>query len=377
MIYADNSATTKPYDEVIDAYAKVAKDYFANPSSLHKLGGEAEKLLTHARNQIGDLLGVKAKEIVFTSGGTEGNNFALKGTAFTFGNRGNHIITTTVEHDSVHGSLQQLEDMGFNITYVPVDSEGRVSVNAILDAITPETILVSVMHVNNEVGTVQPVEEIGLALQNHPKILFHVDSVQGIGKVPINLKLGYIDLCTFSAHKFHGVKGAGILYIREGISLSPLLSGGAQEHGHRAGTENVGSIVAMAKALRMTFEHNQETLRKMSEEFRKELSSYPDFMINTPKDGAAPHIVNVTIPGMKAEVVIHSLENENVYASTTSACSSKTAQPSKTLLAMGKSLEQASQAIRFSFSYCNNPGDGKKAAQALYKTISHLKKVVR
>ena len=214
MIYFDNSATTKPFPEVIDSFVKVSADYFANPSSLHAFGGQAEKLLSQARTQAAKLLSVKSNELIFTSGGTEGNNLAVKGSALFYKNRGKHVITTEIEHPSVKEPFKQLEAIGFDVTCIPVDSNGRVNVTDIEQAIRHDTILVSVMHVNNEVGSIQPIKEIGRLLQNYPKIVFHVDHVQGIGKVPLKLNECHIDLCTISAHKFHGLKGTGLLYIQ-------------------------------------------------------------------------------------------------------------------------------------------------------------------
>ncbi len=222
MIYLDNSATTKPLPEVMDSFVKVSKDFFGNPSSLHGIGGQSEKLLSQARSQVARLLSVKQNEIFFTSGGTEGNNLAIKGISFAYKDRGKHLITTAVEHASVRESFKQLEGMGFEVTEIPVDSIGRVHVEDIEKAIRPDTTLISVMHVNNEVGTIQPIQEIGRLLKKYPKILFHVDHVQGIGKVPLDLYKCEVDLCTISAHKFHGLKGNGLLFVREGVSIPYL-----------------------------------------------------------------------------------------------------------------------------------------------------------
>ncbi len=258
MIYFDNSATTKPFSEVIHSYVKVSTDFFGNPSSLHQIGGMAEQLLTQARNQIGKLLKVKPAEILFTSGGTESNNLAIKGTAIMYRSRGKHIITTEVEHPSVRETMEQLKQLGFKITYIKPDKEGRIRPLDIKQALREDTILVSVIHVNNEVGTIQPIKEIGQLLKNYPKVLFHVDHVQGAGKVPLDFHVADIDLASISGHKFHGLKGTGALFIREGVRISPLLSGGGQESKLRSGTENVAGIVAMAKALRMTLDRYAE-----------------------------------------------------------------------------------------------------------------------
>jgi len=225
LIYFDNSATTKPYEEVLEAFAQVSRDFFGNPSSLHILGGKSEKLLTTAREQIAQLAGVQANEIYFTSGGSESNNLAIKGTALMHRGRGNHIVTTSVEHPSVREACEQLQTLGFEVTYIPVDKDGRVTVDEVIRAVTDKTILVSIIHVNNEVGIIQPVEEIGSRLKDYPKVLYHVDHVQGAGKVPLDLYKANIDLCTFSAHKFHGLRGTGFLFLKNGVRISPLISG--------------------------------------------------------------------------------------------------------------------------------------------------------
>ncbi|MFC3883244.1 cysteine desulfurase family protein [Bacillus songklensis] len=380
MIYLDNSATTPPYPEVVDSFSKVSTHYYGNPSSLHQFGMEAENLLTRAREQMAELLGVQSKEIIFTSGGTEGNNLAIKGVAFQYQTRGKHIVTTTIEHDAVHRPLQQLEQLGFDVTYVPVDQHGFVSTEDIESAIRPDTILVSVIHVNNEIGSVQPVIEIGKMLKKHPKVVFHVDHVQGVGKVPLNIREANIHLCTISGHKFHGLKGTGALYIKEGVVLSPLLSGGSQEFQLRSGTENVAGAVALAKALRLTMDHYQKNVHRISamkEQLIKALEKHDGIVVNTPVEHSAPHIVNITVKGLKAEVFLHSLEKKGIFVSTTSACSSKKKQPSKTLLAMGRSEEEADQAIRISFSYLNIEEDVNYIIQSIFTSIEQLKEVMR
>lgn len=381
VIYFDNSATTKPYEEVIQSYVKVASDYFGNPSSLHHMGGISEKLLTEARSQIASLLSIKENEIIFTSGGTEGNNLAIKGAAWQYRNRGKHLITTTVEHASVHKTFEQLKEMyGFDITYIPVDASGRVDVQRLEEEIREDTILVSVMHVNNEVGTVQPIEEIGKLLQMHPKIVFHVDDVQGLGKVPLQLTDSRIDLCSYSAHKFHGLKGNGFLYKKESCELVPLLTGGEQERKYRSGTENVAGIVAMAKALRLTLEEakNQlENIREIKDFLQGELEKIALITIHTPKQHAAPHILNFSIQGIKSEVFIHALGERDVYVSTTSACSSKKNAASPTLLAMGIEEELSSRAIRISLAFGNTIQEAKKVVEIIKETVKKLGKVMK
>lgn len=351
MIYLDNSATTPPYPEVVDVVQKAMLSYFGNPSSLHQKGVEAENLLKQARTVSAQALQCKPSEIIFTSGGTEGNNAAIKGVAFQYQSRGKHVITTAVEHPSVYDAFGQLESFGFEVTYLPVNREGRVSLQDVKQAIRPDTILVSIMHVNNELGTIQPIGEIGTFLKLHPRILFHVDAVQSFGKVPFKMKNWGIDLLTLSAHKFHGPRGTGILAKREGIALMPLLAGGGQEGGYRSGTENIPGIAGLAKAIRMTAESQGKTmihLQKLIQELRLGLETIPECVINTPQNGSAPHIMNISFPGMKAEVLVHALEEHGIMVSTKSACSSKVQEPSRVLLATGVKREQAISSIRVS-----------------------------
>ncbi|WP_261133293.1 cysteine desulfurase family protein [Bacillus sp. Marseille-Q3570] len=380
MIYFDNSATTKPYPEAMKTYMTVAENYFANPSSIHRLGGEVEKLISTARNQIAGLIRVNPAEIVFTSGGTEANNLAIKGIALRHQKRGKHLITTEIEHASCYESFMQLQQLGFDVTFLPVDRKGCVSVQDLRNEIRDDTILVSVMHVNNELGTVQPIKEIGRLLKEHPKIFFHVDHVQGIGKVPIQYEQSGIDLCSFSSHKFHGPKGVGFLYVRSGVTLSPLLHGGSQEFKHRAGTENIPGIIAMAKALRLTMEkskYEMDNLVRLKNYIRLELSEIEGIFLNTPEDYSAPHIINFSVPGIKPEVLIHALEEREVFVSTKSACSSKSTEVSRVLEATGHESERANSAIRVSLSFENTRNEGERFIQILQEAIYNLKKVMR
>lgn len=378
MIYLDNSATTKPFPEVIESYAAVAANYFGNPSSLHRIGMEAEKLLIQARAQIASLLDVKASEIYFTSGGTEGNNMALKGISRHFRSRGKHIITTSIEHDSIKKVMEQLEQDGFTVSYLPVNEDGFVSVDDIKKLIQNDTILVSIMHVNNETGAIQPIEAIGKLLTQYPKIYFHVDGVQAIGKTPLSLREYHIDLYTMSAHKFHGLKGNGILYAKEGIRISPLLAGGGQERDIRSGTENVAGAVATAKALRMQMENYKNQFGKMLEQnkfIRSQLESMDGVVIHTPVN-SVPHIINFSAEGVKPEVLIHALEEKGIFLSTTSACSSRTNTVSKTLLAMGVPENIAESSFRISLAYENELKEIQEAMAVLKETIKWLRGVM-
>ncbi|MCM3477369.1 cysteine desulfurase family protein [Caldibacillus thermoamylovorans] len=380
MIYFDNSATTKPKKEVLDTFYKVAENYFGNPSSVHHLGLQAENLLSQARKQIATLLKTDEQEIIFTSGGTEGNNFIIKGVAEKYRNRGHHMITTMIEHPSVLNTCIQLENNGFDVTYLPVDETGRVRVEDVKRALRKDTILVSIMHVNNEIGSVQPIEKIGELLKNHPKTLFHVDHVQGVTKVSLDFHESNVDFASISSHKFHGLKGTGAIYIRKGLKLAPLLAGGGQERGFRSGTENLAGIVAMAKALRLgmlDYEAKIDTMMDVRDFLINELQLIEGVKMNTPKQNTAPHIINFSVQGFKAEVLVHELEQHGLYVSTTSACSSRTNEPSRTILAMGLGEERATTSIRISLSFDNTMEEAKQAVAIIKQSIKNLKPVMR
>lgn len=381
MLYLDNSATTKPYPEVISTYIKVTEAYFANPSSLHKLGSEAETLLNQSRKQVASILGVQQQEVIFTSGGTEGNNLAIKGAALANKHKGRHIITSVIEHPSVLESFKQLEKIhDFTVTYLPVDGDGVVSLERMKRELRDDTILVSIMHVNNEVGTIQPITEIGKNIKKYPNVLFHVDNVQGITKVPLDINKANIDLCTISGHKFHGLNGTGALFVRTGVDLLPLFSGGPQELQMRSGTESLAGNVAFAKALRMASEKaekSQTYLKKVHEKLTVELMNIDGVIVNTPLKNAAPHIINFSVPTVKSEVLIHFLGEHNIFVSTTSACSSRNKTISNTLLAMNKSQDIAKSAIRVSLSLEDNEEMITPFINTLSKGIEKLTKVMR
>ncbi|MDQ0231057.1 cysteine desulfurase family protein [Metabacillus malikii] len=381
MLYLDNSATTKPYREVIQSFINVTDQFFANPSSLHKLGSDAESLLTKAREQVAQLLGVKQQEIIFTSGGTEGNNLAIKGAALANQHKGKHLITTSIEHPSVLESFKQLEqEFGFEVTYLPVDEYGVVSCERMKRELRDDTILVSIMHVNNEVGTIQPIEDIGGLLESYPQTLFHVDHIQGITKVPLDFYRAKIDLCTISGHKFHGLNGTGALFVKEGVKILPLFSGGAQENQLRSGTESLAGNVALAKALRMSVDDskgNLPRLKQLQRELITELSNIDGVHVNTPLDYAAPHIVNFSVPAIKAEVLVHYLEEHQIYVSTTSACSSRRKSISNTLIQMNKQENIAKSAIRVSLSFEQKEEIISPFITTLSTGIKKLSKVMR
>lgn len=375
MIYFDNSATTRPHASVIKTFQQVAEKYFANPSSLHKLGADAENLLIRARIQIANILKVAEKEIVFTSGGTEGNNLAIKGIALKHQNRGKHIITTQIEHSSVYETCKGLESLGFEVTFLPVDGKGIVNIEDVKRAIRPDTILISIMHVNNELGSIQPIKEIGDIAKKHTKLFFHVDDVQGFSKVPLHLKESGIDLCTYSGHKIHGLKGTGVLYVRDGTHLFPLLHGGGQEAKHRSGTENLPGIVSLSRAFRIAKEYEQKKLVdliNLRAYLYEQLKNISSIKINSPKNGA-PHILNISVPGIKPEVLIHTLADQKIFISTKSACSSKDDREHRILQACGHSNERSSSALRMSLSFENTREEVDIFVKYLTKAIRELK----
>ena len=374
MIYFDNAATTKIYDDALTSYVQVSQKFFGNPSSLHQLGVDAYQVLTKARAQVASLLSVQPEEIFFTSGGTESNNWAIKGTALEKSVFGKHIITTKIEHPSVLQTCKQLERFGFEVTYLDVDSKGIVSVDQLKESLRKDTILVSVMAVNNEVGAVQPIAEIAKVLEEYPSIHFHVDAVQAVERASQLLAIGRIDLLSLSAHKFHGPRGVGILYKKFGRKIQALLTGGGQEKGERSTTENLPGIVATTKALRMALEEESVT-GELRSQLWKELATKPEIRIFSPEDGAS-HVLCFAIKGVRGEVVVHAFENHGIYISTTSACSSKKADSSSTLYAMDVPTEWATGAVRVSFSNDNTKEEVEqfiKVLHQLMKQFSFLK----
>ena len=358
MIYFDNSATTRPYPEVLATYTEVATRIWGNPSSLHNLGSQATRILEASRKQIAELIGKKAEEIYFTSGGTEGDNWILKGVAFEKAPYGKHIIVSDIEHPAIKESAAWLKTQGFEVDYAPVDARGFVKVDELARLLRPDTTLVSVMAVNNEIGSIQPIHDIATLLEDRPTISFHVDAVQALAKVATEAYLPErVDFATFSSHKFHGLRGVGFVYIKEGKKITPLLTGGGQEKEMRSTTENVAGIAATAKALRLAME-NQEAFasktQQLKEVIRKELASYPDVTIFSGEDYFAPHILTFGIKGVRGEVVVHAFEEFDIYISTTSACSSKAGKPAGTLIAMGVDKSIAQTAVRLSLNFEND-----------------------
>lgn len=370
MIYFDNAATTKIYDDALTSYIQVSQKFFGNPSSLHQLGVDAYQVLTKARAQVASLLSVQPEEIFFTSGGTESNNWAIKGTALEKSVFGKHIITTKIEHPSVLQTCKQLERFGFEVTYLDVDSKGIVSVDQLKENLRKDTILVSVMAVNNEVGAVQLIAEIAKVLEEYPSIHFHVDAVQAVERASQLLAIGRIDLLSLSAHKFHGPRGVGIMYKKFGRKIQALLTGGGQEKGERSTTENLPGIVATTKALRMALEEKSVT-GDLRSKLWKELATKPEIRIFSPEDGAS-HVLCFAIKGVRGEVVVHAFENHGIYISTTSACSSKKADSSSTLYAMDVPTEWATGAVRVSFSNDNTKEEVEQFINVLHQLMKQF-----
>ena len=358
MIYLDNSATTKPYPEALATYTEVASKIWGNPSSLHSLGNQATRLLDASRRQIAELLGKSSQEIFFTSGGTEGDNWVIKGVAFEKARYGKHIIVSAIEHPAVKESALWLTQQGFEVDFASVDKKGFVDVEKLATLIRSDTTLISVMAVNNEIGSVQPIAAISELLADKSTISFHVDAVQAMAKIPTeNYLTDRVDFATFSSHKFHGLRGVGFVYIKSGKKISPLLNGGGQESDKRSTTENLAGIAATAKALRISME-NLETFTtrtaKMKEIILEELAKYPDVTIFSGIEEFAPHILTFGIKGVRGEVVVHAFEEYDIYISTTSACSSKAGKPAGTLIAMGVEKSLAQTAVRISLDADND-----------------------
>lgn len=364
MIYFDNSATTAIYPLALDTYVKTSQRIMGNPSSLHDLGTQANRLLQQARKQIAELLDVQAHEIFFTSGGTEGDNWILKGTAIAKREYGNHIIISSVEHPAVRRTAEQLGELGFEVSIAPVDRSGFVEVDKLAELIRPETILVSVMGVNNEMGAIQPIAAISKVLENYPTIHFHVDAVQAIGKVDQTKWLTpRVDFAAFSAHKFHGPRGVGFIYWKAGKKLAPLLNGGGQESGQRATTENLPAIVAMSRALRIHLEKKAERPNHTAiiRQYLKEaLLSYDKVTVFSGDENFAPHILTFGIKGILGEVLVHALEEKQIFVSTTSACSSRKKVDSSTLHAMHVPHDTATTAVRVSLDEANTMAEAEQ-----------------
>ena len=379
MIYFDNSATTAVNPMVLRTYTDVATKIMGNPSSLHGLGTTATRLLEASRRQIAELLGLDSQEIFFTSGGTEGDNWIIKGVAFEKRPYGNHIIVSSVEHPAVKNAAEWLKTQGFELDYAPVDADGFVIVSELEKLIRDETILISVMAVNNEVGAIQPIQEISELLADKPTISFHVDAVQAIGKVPLETWLtDRLDFATLSAHKFHGPRGVGIVVAKKGKRLTPLLHGGGQEHNWRSTTENLAGIAATSKALRLAVDEDDFKRKKMlamKQAILEELEKHKKVHVFSKMTDFAPNILTFGIRGGRGEVVVHAFEQHDIYISTTSACSSKKNAAAGTLVAMNVPSKLATSAVRISLDPTNNMAEVEQFLTVFRQIYQELEKV--
>jgi cysteine desulfurase len=381
-IYLDNSATTRVYPEVAGLMTEMMLNEYGNPSSLHNMGMRAENQIKEAKMRISHILKCQEKEIIFTSCGTESDNLALIGTAYANQRAGKHLITTQIEHPAVLETMHFLEEQGFEVTYLPVDSHGSIRLEELGAAIRPDTILVSVMHTNNEIGTLEPIAEAGeLIKQKNPEILFHVDAVQGFGKALIYPGKMKIDLLSVSGHKIHAAKGTGFLYVREKVKIKPILFGGGQQHGMRSGTESVPLIAGLGLAAQKTcseLEKKMDSMYALRNFFIKELSEIQDVVINGQQgEKAAPHIVSVSIKGIRAEVLLHVLDDRGICVSSGSACASNHPQVSATLKAIGAPKELLDSTIRFSFSEFTTKEELEYTLTVLQEELPKLRKYAR
>ena len=375
-IYLDNSATTMPYEEVIEAVSNTMRNYYGNPSSAHSLGFKAEQKLREIRVDIAKSINASSEEIIFTSGGSESNNFLIKG----FVKASSHIITTKIEHASVKNTFKALEGLGIKVTYIDVDESGRIDIKQLIDSITKDTQIVSIMHVNSEVGVIQDIELIGkLIKEKSSRVKFHVDAVQSYGKLPIDVERFNIDLLSTSAHKIHGPRGIGFAYIRKGLMPNSLISGGGQERNLRSGTENLAGIVGFCTAAEIMCknqEQNFNNVLELKKYFIEKLSKIDNVIINSKLEAYfTPYILSASFKGVKGEVLLHSLEEKGIYVSTGSACSSKNPKSSEVLKALGRNLEEQSGTIRFSFSEHNNKEEIDYVINELDKSLKFLRKL--
>lgn len=377
--YLDNGATTVVSKAAVQAMQDVYLTTFGNPSSMHRMGVEAEKLLKQSKRILAKMIKATPEEIIFTSGGTEANNLAIRGYLSHSSCRKKHIITSVTEHPSVLNVFKTLENEGYDVTYLSVDEEGYINLETLKNALTDQTALVSIMYVNNEIGTIQPLSDISKIIKTHSSAVFHVDAIQALAKIECHVKKHGVDLMTFSSHKIHGPMGVGALYIKKGLQLKPLIIGGSQEKAIRPGTENlpgiVGFTVACEEAVR-DFNKNLEHLKTLKTHFIQEVLDIPLTKLNGPEDGA-PHIVNVSFPKMRGEVLLHVLESKEIYVSTGSACSSKNKSYSHVLEAIGLDDAHKEGAIRFSFSKYTTKDILDYALRVLKESIKDLDLIIK
>ena len=381
-VYLDNSATTACFTEAAQLMHRILCEDYGNPSSLHHKGVEAEAYLRYADETFAKLLKADEKEIFFTSGGTESDNIAVIGAAMANHRSGRHVITTRIEHPAVLQPMAYLEGQGFEVTYLSVDREGRISLDELADAVRSDTILVSIMHTNNEIGSIQSIAEAGaLIKKKNPGTLFHVDAVQGFGKVRLYPKKMQIDMLSASAHKIHGPKGVGLLYLREGAKVSPVMYGGGQQRGMRSGTENLPGIAGFAKSAELVYQNLDQDVERMyalREELTNSVKNIPDVIINgCPGREGAAHIVSVSFRGVRSEVLLHALEERGIYVSAGSACAAHKPQPSATLKAIGVEKELLHATIRFSLSGFTTREEIAYTCQNLEEIVPKLRRYTR
>lgn len=381
-VYLDNSATTPAYPEVAKLVAEIMCTDFGNPSSMHMKGVDAEKRIKDAKDIIAKSLKCDAKDILFTSGGTESDNMALIGVAEANSRRGKHIITTMIEHHAILETTEHLKDMGYEVTYLPVDEKGVIRLSDLEAAIRPDTILVSIMHTNNEIGSVMPIAEAGELIKRiNPNIIFHTDAVQGYGKAKIYPKKSHIDLLSVSAHKIHGPKGVGFLYIGDKVKINPIIFGGGQQKGMRSGTENVPGIAGMALAANMcykTLDADMDRLYTLKEFFISEATKIEGITVNAPQGReSAPHIISLSISGVRAEVMLHALEDRGIYVSSGSACATNRPALSSTLQAIGLDKNLLDSTLRFSMSVHTTKEELEYTLKCMGEIIPMLRKYTR
>lgn len=382
-VYLDNAATTKPSEEVIAAMMKALRELYGNPSSLHRKGVEVEREIKKIRRLIAKTLGSNEKGIIFTSSGTEANNLAIRGLIKAYNRNGNHIITSKIEHKSILNLYKELEQEGYKVTYLDVDKRGFISLEQLKESISEETILVSVMHVNNEIGSIQPIKSISQIIkEKNPNTRFHVDAVQSFGKLKFSMSNLGADTLAISGHKIHGPKGVATLSIKDGVRIAPMLVGGGQEMELRAGTENVPGIFGMGEAVRLLIEKNDEYINKMQmlKNYLVSLieNELEDIKIHSEiSDDFAPHIVNVSLLGVRSEIMLHSLETDGIFVSSGSACSSKRKGYSHVLKAMNMKEEYMDSAIRISLSHSNTKEELDYSILKMKEHLKSLRKIIR
>lgn len=374
-VYMDNSATTKPYDEVIEAMVDTMKNYYGNPSSSHIYGLRAEKKLNEAREVIAKTLNCTRDEIIFTSGGSESNNFLIRG----FSKSGTNVITSRIEHPSVMNTFKELEKQGISVTYLEIDNEGKINLEQLKNSINKDTVLVSIMHVNNEVGVIQDIHKIGSIIKEKSnRAKFHVDAVQSYGKLKIDIKEDKIDLLSISGHKIHGPKGIGAAYIKKGLNPEPLIHGGGQERKLRSGTENLPGIVGLSVAANKIYKSIDENLNKVLElksYFIQRLKELEDIRINSEGSNFLPYILSVSFSGVKGEVLLYALEDNGIYVSKGSACSSKLQGKNYVLEGFGLKEADINSTIRFSFSAYNSKNEVDYVIETLDKSLKFLRRM--